>query len=328
VTLLFMDGFDHYTVSQLGLKWSLWTGYRSTLDTTGGRFGGGAFRVTDGGGFTMRPFPQSATWVVGCAFKQQTRIESTKLIVLRDNASDQFSIGQDANGYVTAWVGSSVLGSGTTPMGPDTWYYLELKVTIGNSGSWDVKLNGVTQTSGSGDTQATANAYADRLMLISGTSSTSKWFDDVYVADSGDFLGDCRVETLFPSGNGNSSQWVGSDADSTDNYLLVDETTPSTSDYVDGSNSGDKDTYAFGDLTSTSGTVYGVQIVPYAAKTDAGTRSIASVARLSGTEVDSADETLSASAAYYPDVRETKPGGGAWTISDVNSAEFGVKVTA
>jgi hypothetical protein len=68
-------------------------------------------------------------------------------------------------------------------------------------------------------------------------------------------------------------------------------------------------------------------LLPYAAKTNAGVRSIASVARLSGTEVDSSDKALSVSYAYLPDIRETKPGGGAWSISDVNSAEFGVKVT-
>ena len=100
-------------------------------------------------------------------------------------------------------------------------------------------------------------------------------------------------------------------------------------EYVESSTAGHKDTYAYGNLATASGTVYAVQPVPYAKKNDAGpSRSIVSVARLSGTEEDSAVKTLSTSYAYFGDIRATKPGGGQWTIADVNSAEFGVKVNA
>jgi hypothetical protein len=74
--------------------------------------------------------------------------------------------------------------------------------------------------------------------------------------------------------------------------------------------------------------VFGVQILPYAKKTDAGTRSIKTIARLSATEVDGPEQFLASAYGYLSDIREAKPGGGAWTISDVNSAEFGVKVFA
>lgn len=40
------------------------------------------------------------------------------------------------------------------------------------------------------------------------------------------------------------------------------------------------------------------------------------------------DLPLSTSYLYYQTIYETKPGGGAWTTSDVNSSEFGVKVAA
>jgi hypothetical protein len=44
--------------------------------------------------------------------------------------------------------------------------------------------------------------------------------------------------------------------------------------------------------------------------------------------VDSAVKTLTTDYIYLPDIRETKPGGGAWTITDVNNAEFGIKINA
>lgn len=90
---------------------------------------------------------------------------------------------------------------------------------------------------------------------------------------------------------------------------------------------GDKDTYTY-EAMPNSGTVHGVQIIPCAYKTDASARQIYTVARHSGSEVDSAAHTLTTSYAYYHDIRETKPGGGSWSVSDVNGAEFGVKIAA
>jgi hypothetical protein len=50
--------------------------------------------------------------------------------------------------------------------------------------------------------------------------------------------------------------------------------------------------------------------------------------RLSGVDVNGTTTPLSNS--YYPilDVFETKPGGGTWTVADVNSLEAGVEVKA
>jgi hypothetical protein len=211
-------------------------------------------------------------------------------------------------------------------------------VTIDDStGVVVVKVNEVTDIKlSSQDTRNGGNASVNRIrpQTVGWQSGTALYFDDlVVITTSGgtatDFIGDVRVESIFPNGNGNSSQLVGSDGNSTDNYLLVDETAPNDdTDYVESSTVGDKDTYAYSNVTPTTGTVHGVQLLPYAKKTDAGTRSIVSVARHSGTEEDSSAKTLNSTYAYLPDVRETKPGGGAWSISDVNAAEFGVKVNA
>ena len=228
----------------------------------------------------------------------------------------------------------------TTVLSQDTFYYIELKVTISDSaGVIVLKINGATELNlTSQDTRNGGNATADTITLGAGGQNNSAAifsYDDLYICDGtgsapdNDFLGDCRVEASLPSGNGNSSQLVGSDADSTNNYLLVDESAPNgDTDYVESSTVGNKDTYAMGNLASTSGTVYGVQPVPVAKKTDAGSRSIVSVVRLSSTEVDSAAKTLTSSYLILPDVRTTKPGGGAWTITDWNNAEAGVKVNA
>lgn len=216
------------------------------------------------------------------------------------------------------------------------WYYLEMKVTIHPSaGSAYVRVNGQQVIAITGVNTAALGTAGANCFCIGSPGGTPAWYiDDLYLCDAtgsvnNDFLGDIRVDPIYPSGNGNSSQFAGSDGNSTDNYALVDETAQNgDTDYVESGTVGNKDTYAFGDLASASGTVFGLGLYPILKKTDAGSRSVCSIARLGGTEVDSADKVLGSSYAPYPDIRETKPGGGAWTITDINNAEFGIKVTA
>jgi len=154
-------------------------------------------------------------------------------------------------------------------------------------------------------------------------------WDDLYLTDSTDFLGDCRVECLIPSGNGNSSQWVGSDATSTDNYLLVDETSlDGDTTYVEADSVGDKDTYAMDDLETAAGTVYAVQTILAQRKTDAGSRQVAPVLRHSGTDYDGTSVSVGDTYAFGIEIEEQNPGtSSAWSIADVNAIEFGAKVT-
>lgn len=341
MTLLFCDSFDHYTtLSDKG-----WSANSTSIASTNGRFGTSYLQIPSSQNSAQRALPGSyGTLIVGGAWKMDSTshtggvglirlMEGTTIHLTLDlTTTSRLRIGRDD-------LGSAPLATGTTVLSSGVYYYIELKATIHDTtGSYTLRINGVNELTATNiDTRNGLTGVID-LVKLGGTGSgfvgSTQYWDDFVILDTtgsaptNDFLGDVRVQALLPNGNGNSSMLVGSDGNSTDNYLLVDETTPSSADYVESSTVNDKDTYAFGDLTPTSGTVYGVQVLPYAAKTDAGTRSIVSVARLSGgTEADSADKTLSTSYAYLPDIRETKPGGGAWSISDVNSAEFGVKVS-
>ena len=114
---------------------------------------------------------------------------------------------------------------------------------------------------------ATANATMNGIVL--GTrvnfdnTQTQMRFDDVYLVDTsapnGDFLGDVRVAYLAPNGNGASSQFVGSDLNSVDNYLLVDEVPANDdTDYVQSDVLNNIDTYALADLPANAGVVKSV----------------------------------------------------------------------
>lgn len=336
--LRFCDSFDHYTT--VLEKWT--TQGESTISAGNGRFGAALAWDEWGGDFVTKTLDAQATWIIGMAIKFSvlpSAGQDAQVFRLLDGGTLQTDVRLRSTGKLYITRNGTQLGSdGATTLLVNTFYYLEFKCTINDTtGVAVLKVNGVTELNlSSQDTKNTANATADAIALggsIGSSNFGTIYIDDVYVCDAtgsaptNDFLGDVRIETILPSGNGNSSQMDGSDGNSIDNYLLVDEAAPnSDTDYVESDVVGDKDTYVYGNVTPASGTVYGVQILPFAKKSDAGTRTFKSVARLSGTEADGPDTALTTSYQYHSDIRETKPGGGAWSISDVNSAEFGEKV--
>lgn len=347
MTLLFTDSFDHYVTADIAKK-----GYVTASSNTIGAFGRFGTNGLRSGNSIVAGTPwvlpsALATIIVGLAVRFDTVATIPPIIQLYDGTTLHLSVVVHSTGKIRVIRGDgTVLATGATTLSPTAYYHVQVKATIHDStGAVTVKLNNVDEIVISGvDTRNGGNASVDRVTLGQSPGGGPGTFDndDFWVCDTvdqsiaqpgspanNDFLGDVRVECLFPNGNGNSSQLVGSDSNSTDNYLLVDETAyNSDTDYVESSTVTDKDTYAYSGLTSTSGSVVAVQVIAVARKTDAGVRSIATVARSGGTEEDSADKTLTSTYAFHRDIRGAKPGASAWSISDVNGAEFGVKVTA
>lgn len=236
--------------------------------------------------------------------------------------------------------GDTLIDSVSPVLQLNVWHYVEVKVKLGDgtSGTAEIRVDGATVASATGlDTKngGTETTFSSVRMLFSVFGDN---IDDLVIlneVDSGisgrpnnDFLGDVFVEALRPSGNGNSSQFVGSDADSTDNYLLVDEVTPDDdTTYVESGTDNNKDTYAY-ENTSGTGGVVGVVCFTRAKRTDADGRDLAVVSRLSTatpTEEDSADLHLASTYAWHRAVFEADPEGLVWTRAKVDSAEFGVK---
>ena len=343
MTMRYCQSFDYQTLTQMSREGVI----TSNPTIVSGR---------NGNAFEIQTRQKAWTWDGDTSAAQQTVFIGAAVLVGSETfARDIFCL-MDAAGIIHVALqldstrhllvtrggngsGTTIISAGSTVLTANVYYYLEMKAVIDDSpnGSVEVRINGVTELNqGTLDTRNAGAAASVNRFRIGGWNDanlvTCRWDDLYFLDDQGStnntFLGDVRVEALFPNGNGNTSNLVGSDSNSTDNYLLVDEATSNDdTDYVESSTVGDKDTYAYTNLTPTSGTVYAVRPVLVARKSDAGARSVCSVARLSGTEVDSANASLSQSYQNLSDIRETKPGGGAWSVSDVNSAEFGMKVT-
>lgn len=342
MTMLFVDGFDHYATADITLKWSSITVGSPTIQSASGRRGTGCLR----GGTLVgirKTFASAATLVVGFAYKYVGALSAGRICSFEDSGSAQVSVHINSDGTLKVVQGASTnLGSSSAAaLSAGTWYYIEFKATISDAaGTYEIKINGVTAVSGSSvDTKATANATANSLIIggiatvTSGGGATSTDYDDVYLLNSSgsvnnDFLGDVRVDAYLPSGAGNTTQWT---ASAGSNYQCVDESPQNgDTDYVQTSTVNNKDTYAFADMTHTPSNIYAVQINAIAKKDDAGTRSICLVTRSGGSDTDGATQALSA-ASYsdFTEVRETDPNtSAAWTKTNFNSAEFGIKLVA
>lgn len=171
-------------------------------------------------------------------------------------------------------------------------------------------------------------ADTDSSLVINGIRLTASGsgtanFDSVVISDAPQ--GDCHVDYLVPDGNGDTSQWVGSDSDSVDNWELVDEIPPSGADYVEADATDLRDLYTVTNLPA-SGTILGVQAVVHPWKLGPGAEIPTSTILKTGVgeHVDLIEGISTAMQGLETPIRTTRPGGGAWTVSDVNDMQIGV----
>lgn len=229
--------------------------------------------------------------------------------------------------------GGTLLATGATVI-TNGWHILEFRATIADAGGvFQARLDGSVsnEINFSGDTKNAGTATTiDAFTLIEG--GTAWDFTDLAICDTtgsvnNTWFGETTVRTLSPNGNGNSSQLVGSDADSTDNYLLVDELPVNTSDYVGSATVSQGDTYTLTDLVGTP-TVYGIQVNCHAGKSDAG--AISAKVRIRTGSTDYTSSTLTPAATGYgtiSNIWEINPNTStAWTSTTINSLEAGIEV--
>lgn len=357
MSLLFTESFAHHGTgatsrSALALKWSavsLTAASGPAVNTTFTRWPGvPAFHHVDGSDslrFQVAAAAEHATFIVGLALNLDEAAYSATCDFLRfssdSGATAHVTLNLNASGQIEARRGTvtgTVLGTSAAgslvPLAGVGYVPIIAKVTLHDTtGAVEVWVNGVQVLNLTNvDTKnAGTKAVLDSFSLECG--GPDLYLADVWLMNGAGSVNngipsvkDFRVEYLAPSGNGTTSQGTGSDGNSTDNYALVDETTPDTADYVGITTDGNKDTYAMGNLASTAGSVLGTQAVALAAKSDAGAKSVALVSRSSGgTEADSADKSLLTTYAYKLAIRETDPTGASYTIGEVNAEEFGFK---
>ncbi|MFH1737738.1 MAG: hypothetical protein ABIH23_01935 [bacterium] len=319
------DNFDFY--STVGDRWSQFTGV--SISVGAGRRGTDALRVNGSNARAWRSYDNQATWIVHFSFRLVNPIASAgTLLKFYDGATEQCAVSFNASGKLTLQRQATVLATGTTTIQAGVEYHAQVKVTINNAGSMELKLNGVSEVSASGDTQATANAYANTIYFWSDGGTISGIYIDDYVlfdgtgAANNDFGGDLKVFHKLPSGTGNYAQWTPSAGA---NYENVDETPPDDdTTYNSSSTSGQKDSFQFS-AASLTGSVPGVMCLYRARKDDAGSRTLRRLIRVGSSDYYGATlPGITDTYSYLEEILEQDPSTSAtWTTSGVDAAEYG-----
>jgi hypothetical protein len=222
----------------------------------------------------------------------------------------------------------TVLWTSSSALTPDVWNYIEIKVTIGDSANYIVRVNGVEWVNTTGDTKPASATDITQITFGNttnvGSSGNRRYYDDIWIADDA-FQGDCRVETLMPESEGTYEQFL--NPDSTPNYSVVDEVTPNTADYVYANLAGSTDSYGFPALDEIAGNIKGVAVNTYVQKDSSGTKTIGGFARVGGDEEVSAGQTVPSSWGFVQQfIDNPADSDGNWNVVDVNAAEFGQQV--
>lgn len=333
MALLFLDGFDHMG-GGAGLS-SKWGTSNGSISANSARTGFNGLSLS--GSQISRALPAAGGFVFGCAMRVTGTVQWSNydLFQAREGTTVHLAMGTNGSNFLQVKRGSTTIATGTQLLIQNNWYYFEFKGTIDpTTGIFEVRIDGVPDIVGA--PQNTRNGGTsgqwDRLCL----NGSNHNFDDLYVFDqsgsmNNTFAGSCKVETLLPltdaSGVGSNQGLTPSYG--TDHGALVDESIPNISDYNSSFTVGAKDTYKFPSLVLASGGILGIQTNLYAAKTDAGTRTVCSVVRAGGTDYDGPTQSPTTSFGYITNVRQVNPATGVqWTPAEINALEVGMKVVA
>jgi len=183
-----------------------------------------------------------------------------------------------------------------------------------------------------------ANPMVTSLQWAPGSGSIYFQLDDMYVVDAidatanqgrpfNDFLGPVRVEPLNPTAQGPSAQWTGSDGDTVDNVLLVDDGTAlNTTDYLQALSSGLRDLYTVEDPSVQTGQVLAVDVILYSIDQSGGGTLIKGVVRGSDGTIKTTDTVpapgswLGLSRILGKDAKDRL-----WTLAELNASQFGME---
>jgi hypothetical protein len=260
----------------------------------------------------------------------------------RDTAGTaQIAVFVNASGFIeirrTNRAGTLLATSaGHTAIAQSAFHSYEIKVGLSTvSATVTVRLDSVQVVTFTGvPSSRTSDVAAVAVNVGAGVSAVQ--FDDFYVCDAvdatatqgranNDFLGDLRVQSLFPTADGDTIQWTPSTGA---NWAAVDEVPPSTADSVSSITSGNRDLYQLGDLTGTIITVYAIRVALYANKSDAGPAQVKPLVKENSVvTVASAQGLALTAAAIFGPLRAVRPSDSAvWTTTDVNALQAGQEV--
>jgi hypothetical protein len=347
MVLLNLEGFDHHGTSDANMDDYLDRKHSSifgTFENETGRISGTALGTNATTDNIVFRFPSNHSEIIfGFAMKfRELNSNVTDNIVEILNQSNQTlcTFFRSANGVPALLEADNTSHfANNIQWKPFLWNYFEIRVLAGtnnSNGQIELRMNGESIINETGVDTFFSGQIGCTGAVLNGTDHYDPLYDDIYVIDTtgsvnNTWLGDVKVEALFPNGAGNSTQFSVTGAAS--NYQAVDDNpVDDDTSYVSSSTLNQKDTYAYENLSTITQSIKGVIVHTLAKKDSTGTRAITALIR-SGTTDYSQDEYFLAYGdtdeyGFRSSVTDVDPDTSvAWTVSGVNSAQFGFEVT-
>lgn len=343
MSLLFIDGFDHYQTTDLGLKWTIYTGNSALSPTIGayGRFSTNGVKLNSAYQRISRPVGTHSAYIVGFAVYITTLPPSSRFLVgLIDGTTNQTELTINTTGTISLTRGGSSVTGGTSiaalPVG--AWSFVEWLVTpiASSSGSDNIlKFNGTTVlTIASGvNCKSTSNASADTVYIgaVNLYSGYEFHFDDFYILSTtgtynNTWISDCRVETVIPDSDAAASG-ASRTGGSSNNAVMSEIPNDGDTSYVSWTSSTSYVNCGVSSLASTPSSIPGIQVVATAKKTENGVANLGLlVGPVTGLQSGLSPVGLSTSYTMVSVVSELNLAtSAAWAAGDIASANLCVQ---
>lgn len=333
MSLLFMDGFDHYDDDYEASKWD--ASDDAIIITTGGRRNGGYLSLGPYDYLKKIIETPVNTLILGLAMKSGDSNDGAYKNIRFYNGSDiQMCVDIGAaethleiNLGASTEIGETAVGTVSTEL----WHYYEFKIYVHDTnGTFDILRDGVNIFTYTGDTKSVVGS--DLIDSIGFFGSTR--IDDLYICDTNgtinnDFLGDVKIEAVYPDADGIHTDFTCSIG--TDHYALVDENPLSETDYNEGDTVGNKDSYGITtDASVADDTILAIQVVHALNNPDAGEMNAKGLVRSNSIDyLETNPVVVNTTMKLHTDIRETDPqDSAAWTKAKLDAAEFGIEIVS
>jgi hypothetical protein len=351
MSLLWIDGFNHYGANATRLAASAQGAYDTLLNNSGTVFvsqpamgGQGAqLTATGGEGFAIAKnyatTYSSGSLGVGFHMIFPFSINTHDLVVFR--ASDTSNLYRVWLNQLTGKV-TIVNAAGTTiatsagNLNPNTYYHVETKLIIAGSsaGSIEVRIGGVTFVAATGiTTNGTPVGNIAFDQRVAGDSPCVVTIGNLYLWDSvgsvnNDWIGEQRAYTSLPSADTSDADWTLSTGSA--GYDLINDVPAADSTrYLESSTVGDVSIFETANVVPASGAVKGVMTVVRAEKTDAGAGTLEFGPVHAGVPSLASKAQTNSQFLWSAKVDELNPStSAAWTPAEVNAAQIELRRAA
>lgn len=347
MTRLYTDGAEMGDILSLHGTSLVGTGATFTASTTQKRSGAYSYRAfgttTDGQamGFINIPATDSIYIRMGFypdVFAQNHTMNVASLNAISTSANSVMAIVLNSNTKVfQALSGGAAKANGTTVINTGGWHLIEIYFYEADSGGRIVMyLDGLLEIDYTGDTKPGTGTTFSRIYfgdLDYTTSDTYCYFDDIAINDTNGsedngWCGNGHVIKLTPEGNGDKSELLGSDGDSVDNYLLVNDYPYDTTTYVQSATASATDLYNLTACGLTNVNIFRVWGENRAIDTTTGSGTMSIILKTESVEYESGSVALStAYGGYSGSAYRLNPNtSSAWTTTQLDALQGGMKV--